>query len=96
MSKADFVPNGNESPTPHFMVEDMVVTPTVLRERLLEIGVCAVYIAQGNFMRDFYDLMHEPGLYTKYMHHRRRLLHQDALDQARFEARESAAHPFSF
>jgi hypothetical protein len=63
------------------------------KERLIEGGVSGLEIAWGDYVEHFHEV--PPHLRERYLHHRRRLLHRDALALSRSEHDAMEDHPFA-
>lgn len=95
MKNGSFVPKGNQNLLPKLRSEGMELCVDAFKAQLLERNVCTLYIAYGNHVQAFRQLLDEPHLLQGYLHHRRTLLHDDAMTQARLEYEAMQAHPFA-
>lgn len=95
MKNNSFVPKGNQNPLPTLCCDGISLGVDAFKKELQERNVCPVYLAHGNHVQAFRELLGEPHLLKLYLQHRRKLLHDDAMEQARFEYEAIRAHPFA-
>ncbi len=89
-----FALNGNEpitSPAQKEKKEEF--TLEWFKQQLIEAGVSALYITWGNYKEEFPEV--PSHLMYSYLHHRKRVLHKQALARAEEEYLAMEAHPFA-
>ncbi len=93
-----FVPNGNQplKQAAATSVSDADIMPSTLlefKQALLTRGVSATEIAWGDYKNNFKEI--PPHTMERYLHHRKTLLHKDALALVLQECKAMIDHPFS-